>query len=131
MLYTSLENGFGQNAVDVFQILRHLGDSLELSSEEADVRPFASRKAFFFLLCQILSDHICAFESITDGHVDVHDNKFVDGAIAFKSTPHHLKTFLSVRRQVTLYLVLLQQVDHGDRAEEVVVDDEHLHISTL
>ena len=108
MLYASLENGFGQNAIYVFQILCHLGDSLELSGEEADVRPFASRKALLFLLNQILPDHICGFEAVTDGHVDVHDNKFVDGAIAFKSTPHHLEALLPVRRQVTLNLVLLQ-----------------------
>ena len=40
----------------------------------------------------------------------------------------HIKGFLAVRRQVVLNLELLELRGNGERAEEVVVDHENLHV---
>ena len=115
MLNSCFEYRFSENLVDIdsCQLRCHLRHCLELSCEEAHVGLLGDREAIFLLLFQVVSDHLSRLETVTEGHVHVHNDQCVARARSLETVLDHIKTFLAVCRQVILNLELVELCGHG------------------
>ena len=77
--------------------------------------------------CQVCPDHIDRIDAVTNWHEYVHDYETVSLASLIEKFLHHFKRLFTIRRVITIKLVLMQDRNHSDSGKEVVVNDENLN----
>ena len=126
LLYACLEDWLLKRAIDFLHWSSPFLDSLQLCSQEANEGRLLDRKAFLVLFFQEAPYQLGRLKAIANGHINIHYDQSIGRSSLVKSSLDHVECLLAIGRQVALHAVLLKQVDDCNRAEEVVIDDQHL-----